>query len=438
MDIVAKIERFYQVKTDLRKGSKILIVGVDAGKDSSKACFYSYYHDVLLKKYHLPHTQEGFTAFIEKIELLKTTYSLDDVVIGFEPTGNYHKLPAEHLRKYGYHVVYVSSVAVKSNRKTLFAGRWGKNDPRDAYNVVDLMRQGKILFYRDKDGQASDMRGYLSIHRRLTKAKTALKARVRNNIWACYFPELDDLFSNVEEPDALHLLEHFVPVKEIRAMTVSSFMGQFVPCTARQYRRKQRLLEIWHLAQTSVGCDASALVAFEARLIVRDIRQIQKDIKEIELKLIEYCNEESPFRQLLSIPGFGVFVTSVFKACIDDINAFQYPLQLLKLAGLDVESMTSGRYAGRERISKKGMSLLRYAVCQAVSIAISKNKQIRALFEQELLKRGGSKQAKAKLRIKFADRFIRTAFALLKNNQPFDFKRFNVPVDDPVSTSVRA
>ena len=132
------------------------------------------------------------------------------------------------------------------------------------------------------------------------------------------------------------------------------------------------------------------------------------------------------------------FFTAVFKACIDDINAFRYPRQLLKLAGIDVESMTSGKYAGRERISKKGMSLLRYAVCQAVSIAVSRNRQMRALFEQELLKRGGTKQAKAKLKMKFADRFIRTSFALLKNNQPFDFKRFNVPVDDPVSDNVRA
>jgi transposase len=438
MDIVAKIEKFHQLKAELRKGARVLIVGVDAGKSSSKACFYTFAHDVLLKKFHVAHTQEGFTSFIEKIEHLKATNSLDDVIIGFEPTSNYHKLPAEYLRNFGYYVVYVSSVAVKSNRKTLFAGRWGKNDPRDAYNVVDLMRQGKILFYRDKDGHASDMRAYLVLYRRLIKARSALKARVRNDIWACYFPELDELFSNVEQPDALYLLEHFMPVKEIRTLSISSFTNQFVPCTQRQYRRRERLLQIWQAAQTSVGFDTPPATAFETRLIARDIRQIQKDLKEIELKLDEYCNEDGPFRRLLSMPGFGTFVTVVFKACIEDIDAFQYPRQLLKLAGIDVESMTSGRYAGKEKISKKGMSLLRGAVCQAVNIAVSRNKQMRALFQQQLQKRGGSKQAKAKLKIKFADRFMRTAFALLKNDQPFDFKRFNVPVDDPVLDSVRA
>jgi transposase len=438
MDIVAKIKQFHQLKTEIRKSTKMLLIGIDAGECSSKACFFNFEHDVLLKKYHISHTKEHFDAFIEKIEQLKKLYSLNSVVVGFEPTGNYHKVIAEYLRKHGYFVVYVSSVAVKSNRKTLFAGRWGKNDPRDAFNVVDLLRQGKVLFYRDKDTRAADMRSYLRLHRKLTKEKTALKTRARNNLWACYFPELNEIFSNVEEQDALCLLDHFCSIKEIQFMDNITFIKQFPPITTRQIKRYDRLMRIWHAAKTSIGCDVPPSACMEAKIIARDIRQIQKDLKEIDRKLEEYSNEEDCFRQLLSIPGYGNFITAVFKAFIEDINAFDYPQQLIKLTGIDVESMTSGKYAGKEKISKKGISLLRFAVSQAVSVAISKNKQIRALFEQKLLKMGGSKHARAKLKIKFADRFIRTAFVLLKNNMPFDFNRFNVPVDDPVLNSVRA
>ena len=97
--------------------------------------------------------------------------------------------------------------------------------------------------------------------------------------------------------------------------------------------------------------------------------------------------------------------------------------------------MTSGRYAGQEKISKKGNSILRYAICQAANVAVSKNKRIKQLFQTKLNALGNSKKAKAKLKIKFADRLIRTAFALLKNNTPFDFNRFNAPVGDPVLTT---
>ncbi len=438
MDIVAENEVFRQLKLKLRKDEDILIVGVDAGKQSSMTCFYSLSNDILIKKYHVPHTKEGLDAFVTKIEYLKVQHSLSEVVIGFEPTGNYHKIVAEYLRKQGYRIVYVSSVVVKNNRRTLFAGRWGKNDPRDAYNVVDLMRQGKIQFYRAKDTRAADIRSYLRLHRRLTVAKAALKIRVRNNLWACHFPELDDLFNNVEDPDVLCLLEHYCSTQELRAMGYSSFIKLFPPTKPSQHKRRERIESIWEAAQTSLGGTIPPSARFEAKGIARDIRIIQNDLCHINAVLEDYCNEPDSFRYLLTMPAFGPFTTAVFKACIEDIHAFQYPRQLEKLAGIDVESMTSGSYSGKEKISKKGMSLLRYALCQAVSVAVSRNKKIRALFEAKAIAAGNTKSARAKLKIKFASRFLRTAFTLLKNNEPFDFQRFNVPVNDPVLDSVRA
>jgi len=437
MDIVAKVKAFHQLKADLRCGKPFLIVGVDAGKASSKACFCTFTNDVLIRKFHIPHTLDGFHLLIETIERLKKAHGLQEAIIGFEPTGTYHKILGEYLQQRGYCVAYVSSVAVKNNRRTLAAGRWGKNDPRDAYNVVDLMRQGKIQFYRDSKNNALEMRGYLSIHRRLTKNKTALKTRVRNNIWACYFPEADTIFANADDPDALYLLEHFCSAEALRLVDRTSFLKHF-SIGARQHSRFDRLISIWEAAQTSVGCSAPPSIAFEAQIIARDIRQILDDLKRIEKQLAIFCSERDSFQQLQTIPGFGNFVTAVFKACIGDINAFDHPRQLTRLAGIDVESMTSGTYAGRERISKKGIALLRYAVCQAVSVAVSRTKDMKALFEQRLSAQGGTKQARAKLKIKFADKLLRTVFYILKNDVPFDFKRFNVPVDDPAFDYVRA
>ena len=100
-----------------------------------------------------------------------------------------------------------------------------------------------------------------------------------------------------------------------------------------------------------------------------------------------------------------------------------------------VEMFTKATFAGKEKISKKGNVLLRYAICQATNIAISRNKHIKRLFQEKLKRLGGSKQAKAKLKIKFAEKFIRLAFVLLKNNVSFDIRSFNAPVDDSVLTT---
>ena len=60
------------------------------------------------------------------------------------------------------------------------------------------------------------------------------------------------------------------------------------------------------------------------------------------------------------------------------------------------------------------------------------------MFQNKLKERGTSKEAKAKLKIKFAEKIIRAAFVMLKNNVPFNINLFNVPVDDPVLNNVRA
>jgi len=176
----------------------------------------------------------------------------------------------------------------------------------------------------------------------------------------------------------------------------------------------------------------------ESKMIARDIQRTQKDIAHIDKILAEFCTQNDVFANLLSIPGFGTFTASVFKSILGDINDFNYAEQIVKFAGLDIETMSSGNFKGKEKISKKGNSLLRFAVCQATNIAVSKNKVIKQMFQHKLNDRGNSKTAKAKLKIKFAVKFISAAFVMLKNNLTFDINRFNVPVNDPVLRTVRA
>jgi transposase len=436
MQSISKIELFRQVKLSIKKNKRYLLVGIDVSKNSSIACFYNIAKEIILKKYSVEHTFEEFKRFTYKIEQMMEINNLQSAIIGVEPTANYHKPLCEYLKKKGYLVVYVSSVAAKSNRKTMDSGRWGKNDPRDAYNVVDLMRQGKILFYRDEDTQSMDIRKYLLLRHRLTQAKTSLKTRVQNNIWTCHFPELSAIFRSADDPDALLLLEQCPSSEHIKNMDFQSFINVFPPATSPRNKQSLRLTRTWQAAKNSIGFPMPSSTVLEAKMIARDIQRTQKDIEVIDKILLNYCNQNDVFRQLFSLPGYGVFTVSVFKSMLGNINDFHHHRQVTKFAGLDIETMTSGKFSGREKISKKGNSLLRYAICQASNVAVSKNTTIREMFERKLKERGNSREAKAKLRIKFAEKFLRAAFYMLKNNVPFDINLFNIPVDDPVNATL--
>lgn len=432
MASISKIEQFRQVKFSIARNKKYLLVGIDVSKKSSIACFYNVENGILLKKYVVEHNFENFQRFSCKIEQIMEMHNLQSAVIGVEPTANYHKPLSEYLKNKGYLVAYVSSVAAKNNRKTISSGRWGKNDPADAYNVVDLMCQGKILYYRDENTESTDIRKYLLLRQRLMKTKTALKTRIQNNIWACHFPELCSIFQNPEDPDSLALLESCPSSQHIKNMDYQSFTTLFSENQKSSSKRSERLSKIWLKAKTSIGFPIPSATTLEAKLIARDIQRTQKDIASIDKILSDFCLQPDVYRRLLSIPGFGVFTTAVFKSILGNIQNFNHSRQIVKFAGLDIETMTSGNFKGKEKISKKGNSLLRYTVCQATNVAISRNKVIRQLFQDKLKERGNSKEAKAKLKIKFAEKFLRTAFFLLKNDVPFDINYFTIPVDDPV------
>lgn len=236
----------------------------------------------------------------------------------------------------------------------------------------------------------------------------------------------------------LQLLEHCPSAEQIKNIDFTSFISIFPGADNPRSKRYIHLSKVWHTAKTSIGFPLPSATVLEAKLISRDVQRTQLDIHEIDKKLYEFCNHNDEYRSLFTLPGFGIFTIAVFKSIIGNINDFVHWRQIVKFAGLDIETMTSGNFTGKEKISKKGSALLRYAIGHATNVAVSKNKIIKQLFQNKLKARDNSKIAKAKLKIKFAEKFLRAAFVMLKNNEPFNINLFNVPVDDPVSNSVRA
>ncbi len=55
-----------------------------------------------------------------------------------------------------------------------------KHDTKDSANVADLISQGKCLYYEYPNLKVQDLRGLLSLKRRLKKEEHGLWVRIRN------------------------------------------------------------------------------------------------------------------------------------------------------------------------------------------------------------------------------------------------------------------
>ena len=104
------VKEFWQLKKEIRGSKDHLIVGIDVAKDDHKAFFGTANGKTLLKRLTFNNDIEGFEKLLTRVKEMKAKHSLNEVVLGLEPTANYHKPLGDFLIKCGRMVVLVSGV----------------------------------------------------------------------------------------------------------------------------------------------------------------------------------------------------------------------------------------------------------------------------------------------------------------------------------------
>jgi transposase len=413
------VKEFWQLKKEIRGSKDYLIVGIDVAKDEHKAFFGTANGKTLLKRLSFKNDIEGFEKLLTRVKTMKAKHSLNEVVLGLEPTANYHKPLGDFLIKCGHMVVLVSGVSVKRNRE-LLDGRWDKHDTKDSANVADLISQGKCLYYEYAPVVLRDLRNLLSLKRRLKKQEHGLRIRIRNSLLAQYFPELDRYYSKWE-PEVLSVVRWCLDPSVIVGLEYDQFVSLVSP-GSKNIGQQGRLEWIWKKAVASIGCDAGEAAEFEAKVMVEELRHIREVIKETDAKIKDVCVGFPEYDYLLTIPGFGPDVSSKVLAAIGNPFRFHSLSQVLKMAGMDLNANRSGKSSDRAVpvISKKGSAHLRYALYQAAFIASVKNKYFIGYYTHTLRGREREKGIKTKMRVKLAAKMLVIAWTLMKKTEPFD------------------
>jgi len=414
-----RFEQFNQIKKEIRGNENYLLIGIDVGKDKHHAFMGMATGRTLLRRLIFENNIDGFSKLLAQVEAVQVQKALKSSVFGMEPTGNYHKPVGSYLIEQNHHVVLTSGVAVKRNRE-LLDGRWDKHDTKDAANVADLISQGKNLFYEFPSADIVELRTLLSFRKRLKKEEHSLQMRIRNNLIAKHFPEMDRFYRQCGR-EGLAIVYWCLDPRKICGMEFGNF---FSMVTTRQkgLAQQRRLRAIWEAAFKTVGCAVDEASEFEAQVLVEKIFQVHKDIKATAALIENVANRFGLYPLLLTIPGFGPFVSAMVLAIIGDPWRFKKQSQVLKMAGYDLSANRSGKKSDKAVpvISKKGNASLRYALYQAALIASTKNLDFLKYYTKMLRGREGERGIKTKMRVKLAAKMLVIAWTLMKKKQPFD------------------
>jgi len=414
-----RLDEFRQFRKEVRGSNDYLIVGIDVAKEKHHAFFGTATGKTLFKRLIFDNTIEGFKKLLDKAQAIQSEYDLKKIVFGLEPTANYHKPLGEHLIQCAMMVVLVSGVSVKRNRE-LLDGRWDKHDDKDAANTADLISQGKCLFYEYPVMGIRDLRDLLMLKRKLRKQEHSYRVRIRNQLIAQYFPELDR-YSGYAETESIVLWcldpSRIAGFENDQFETIVSYGRQTLA-------KKKRLDDIQKLAVASIGCRMGEGANFDAKIMVEGLRHIRKAIKATEDKIEETCKQFSEYSCLLTIPGFGPDVSSKVLGALGNPHRFFNQKQVLKMAGLDLSANRSGKTsrAAVPVISKQGKADLRYALYQAAWIATTRNKDFMVYYARQLQGREKEQGIKTKRWVKISAKLLIVAWTLMKNREVFDIK----------------
>lgn len=288
----------------------------------------------------------------------------DEVAV--EVTGNtrlFYEAVAPHVARV---------VVVDTNQFRVISRSVKKTDERDAALLALYLSKGLLPEVRMKDKQHGQLASLTQTRDTLVKLRTALKNKVNN---------------------------------------ILSARGINLPREALS--SEKRLAEVLTLPFDEI-------VLVELRVIVDQIRSLNKSIAELEKIIGEQGSKLEGHKSLSSITGIGKITGAILLSVIGDVNDFPDESRLASYFGIVPRVSNSNQTEHSGRIHKRGSKLGRTALVQSALIAANYNPYLRNFYERVKARRGTGKAI-----IALARKFLGIIYRTLKYKWVFeDFPNF--------------
>lgn len=125
------------------------------------------------------------------------------------------------------------------------------------------------------------LRGLLSLKRRLKKEEHSLRVRIRNQLLAQYFPEMNQHFGSAA---SLNVVSRCLDPSLISLMEYDEFCRTVSPGKTNMAQQR-RLMQILQAAKQSIGCCVGVAFPVEAQIMVAGLNRVRETIKTVEDKI---------------------------------------------------------------------------------------------------------------------------------------------------------
>jgi len=374
--------------------------------------------------------QDKFSNSVTEIENKLKEYitlakenNYENIQVICEPTGNYEKKLMTLARQHGCYTSYVNGESVYKY-KVIENNDSSKTDIKDPRVILLVAKFGKLIKHRILPKEYNLLRQYNRMHEQENEQKlyykNQLQAEIKN-----LFSDLSYKSSFLYESSGRVLVERFHcnPYRIVN-MGYSRFSGTMKKYV--KYIKQETLERIWSDAQRSV------------RLIMQEslVELLQRRVKELwqsylvhEQRIRKIKEQMSELYKKLLDAGEGLpsaedgFVSQVNLARIigetGPLEDFDHYLQVVRFSGLSLRQKQSGKFKGKDKVSKKGRTRLRLILGQSIFHLIKKDRVLGELYHRK--KAEGMPGTKAMAVV--SRKLVSILFALSKPGAVYDPQR---------------
>jgi transposase len=365
------------------------------------------------KPFRFDNTKEGFEKFWCMTLASKNRFGCDEVLVGYESTGPYAEPLVHYLANKQVKIVQVNPMHTKK-MKEVNDNSPLKTDDKDPRVIADIIRLGHALTIIVPEGEAAYLRRLNNARERHVGEQTALLNQLQQLVFLI-FPEFKTVLKNMKCKTAQYILKKYTTPERIATVS-KEVLGEEMRKRSMGKFGIQEAESLIGLARETVGIKEGLDGIFmDIRHILMQLEAEVRFISEIEAEMGATL-ERVPFSgRLLSIKGLGTVSVAGLIGEVGDFSKFSTKSEIMKLAGLDLYEISSGKRKGQRRISKRGRGLLRKILFYA-AIQMIRKKGIMYDYYARLTGRG---MERMRALIAVSRKLLRIIHAIVRDNSDY-------------------
>jgi len=365
------------------------------------------------KSFRFDNTKEGFEKFWSMVIASKNRFGCDEILVGYESTGPYAEPLVHYLANKQVKMVQVNPMHTKK-MKEVNDNSPLKTDDKDPRVIADIIRIGRALSIVVPEGDAASLRRLNNARERHVGEQTALLNQLQQLVFLI-FPEFKTVLKDIKGKTAQYILKRYTIPERIATLSEEVLGEQMRKRSMGKFGIKEAESLI-NLARETVGIkEGLAGILMDIRHILMQLEAEGRFISEIEAEMGATLKRIPYSGKLLSIKGLGIVSVAGLIGEVGDFSKFSTQSEIMKLAGLDLYEISSGKRRGQRRISKRGRSLLRKILFFAAIQMIRKN----GIMYDYYARLTGRGMERMRALIAVSRKLLRIIYAIVRDNRDY-------------------